>query len=371
VLRPCLADAGFHVVRADQIQASSVITKDIEDGIDKADLVVIEASEKNQNVYFEFGLAAAKGKELLVLAKDGAEVPFDTRQWRHLLYDHTKPDELRISFSAWVERTAAYQKHSPRASAIRLDRGDVFRDIVDATLYIDRSDESIDARILKDVRSGGLLPCSYSYSTDTGTENWLKLCRDPLYTVFHESMNTLTNNVNRILDTLKDSFIETSPDFVSLGPGNGQKDRIFLKGLVKRLIAHGHTPQLYYYPIDISPRMLSTAVRTVSGDEDLAGRVKIKVIEGNFEHIPAFRPIFDFRPEPNLFSFLGNTIGNVSNEISLLTRIKNAMQRGDVMMLEARLNTGNNELGGARRLSIPSEFLTSAKTRRVLRPKQD
>jgi hypothetical protein len=350
VFRPCLKDAGFDVVRADEVQASTVITKDIEDGIDKADLVVIEASERNQNVYFEFGLAAAKSKELIIIAQKGSDLPFDTRQWRHLLYDPTQPDELRNSFSAWIERTLAYQKFSHRASAARLDRGDVLEDIVDATLYIDASEQPVEDRIWRDVRSGGLLPCSYSYYTETGTETWLKLCQDPLYTVFHESMTTFTKNVNRILDALKNPFIGTSPDFISLGPGNGQKDRVLLKGLIKRLVEIGGTPELYYYPIDVSPRMLSTAVRTVSRDPDLARRLKIKVAEGNFEDIASFRPLFDFRPAPNLFSFLGNTLGNISHEITLLNRIKNAMQSGDFLMLEVRLKTGNIELGG------PDEF---------------
>lgn len=96
----------------------------------------------------------------------------------------------------------------------------------------------------------------------------------------------------------------------------------------------------------VSPRMLSTAVKTVSRDPDLAGCLKIKVADGNFENINAFRPIYDYRPAPNLLSFLGNTLGNVSNELNLLKRIKNAMQPDDIMLLEVRLATGNIELGG-------------------------
>jgi SAM-dependent methyltransferase len=346
VIYSCLTDAGFKVIRVDKIQKSSLINKDIEDGIDKADLVVIEVSEESPNVYFEFGIAIAKGKELLILAKKGSKIPFDTRQWRHLFYDINDLDELRKIFFNWMERTIAYRKHSPRSSAKLLSRGDVFPDIVDATLYIDTSDKTIDDRIWKDVRSGGLLPCFYSYYTDIGTENWLQLCQDPSYTIFRESVSALTENVEQILDTLGNSFVESSPDFVSLGPGNGQKDLVILKGLVKRLIESGNSPEIYYYPIDISPRMLSTAVRTVSRDPDLKDWLKIKVVEGNFEDIRAFCPIFDFRPEPNLFSFLGNTLGNISDEISFLNLIKNAMYPEDILLLEVRLRNDNIQPGG-------------------------
>lgn len=346
IWRPCLSDAGFKVVRVDEIQKSSDISDDIAREIANADLVVIEASESNQNVYFEFGLAASHSKELVILATKGTELPFDTRQWRHLFYDPEDIESLKASFRGWIERTAAYQRLSPQESITRLERGELLPDIVDATLYIATTNEPIDKRILKDINSVNLIPCSYSYYTDVGTDSWLDLCQDPLYKIFGNSLETLASNAERILSVMDKAFIDSSPDFVSLGPGNGQKDRILLRCLVERLVAAGLAPDLYYYPIDISPRMLSTAVKAVSGDQVLADQLKIKVAEGEFENLSAFKPIFDFRAAPNLFVFLGNTLGNVANEIELLLRIKNAMQPGDVLIIEVRLKSSSIELGG-------------------------
>lgn len=283
---------------------------------------------------------------MIILATTGSTLPFDTRQWRHLFYDSNDLRTFATHLTSWVHRTISYQHHNSRNKSTCLKRGDVFPDIVDATLYIDSSEEPIDDRIWRDVKSGSLIPCSYSYYTDIGTESWLKLCQDPLYKVYSDSVDMLTNNIDRILDALGPKFVESSPDFISLGPGNGHKDRVILRGLVRRLIDGGLAPELYYYPIDISPRMLTTAVRTVSSDADLSGRLRIKVAESDFENIAAFRPIYDYRAAPNLFSFLGNTLGNVSDEINLLQRIKHAMQPNDFMLLEVRLATGNINPGG-------------------------
>jgi len=346
VLRPILDENGFTVVRADQIAGSTIITNDIQRSIQKAELVVIEASEKNQNVYYEFGFADAHNKELLVLAQEGVDLPFDTRIIRHLTYKLAEQDDLKERFRTWVKNTRAFGLAAKRMTSTILNRGEVFQYLSDASLSINPSHVPFERRVLNKIRYGSILPCSYSYYTDDGTNQWLSLCRDPAYTVFGESVDDLQRNAGRIMQSLGDKFLETSPDFISLGPGDGQKDLVLLRALVRALRKQNTRTDLFYYPIDVSHPMIETAVREMTRDLELAQHLRIKAILGDFGDLVAYQPIFDFRLTSNLFSFLGNTLGNVPQEIDLLRRIKSAMHPGDKLLLEVRLNSGDTRLQG-------------------------
>lgn len=346
ILEPVLRDRGFEVIRADQIPASSDIFNDMIQSIATADLVVIDATESNQNIYFEFGFAAANNKELLIIAEGSLAIPFDTRQWRHLLYDASNLPKLHDEFIVWLEHTHAFLRHLPRVNASRLTRGEVFPGLFDASISSDYHRIPVDDRILGELRAGTMLSCAHSYYTEKGTGHWLALCDDPLYTTFHASIRLLNENGKSILDALGDDFLRTSPDVVSLGPGNGQKDRILLRSIVRRLMVMGVPCDAYYYPIDISHRMLTSAIRTIDRDPELQLRLKIKAVLGDFSRLSAFRPLYEFRAAPNLFSFLGNTLGNMPQEVSLLQSIKNAMLSGDILLLELRLKSSSTQLDG-------------------------
>lgn len=346
VLLPTLGGSGFSGVRADQIAGSSTITNDIHQSIQKADLVVIEASEKNQNVYYEFGFANAHNKELLVLAQRGVELPFDTRNIRHLTYNLAETDELKVRFRDWLHSTRAYNLAAKRTTSTILNRGDLFDHLSDASLAINPSQVPFESRVMDKIRTGSILPCSYSYYTDDGTNQWLNLCKDPAYRVFHESVQDLQENSGRIMETLDDKFLESSPDFISLGPGDGRKDLVLLRALVRTLRGKNLRTDLFYYPIDVSHPMLETAVRNITRDKWLSQYLRIKAVIGDFANLIAYQPVFDFRPSSNLFSFLGNTLGNVEQEIELLRRIRAAMDPGDKLLLEVRLKHGEVRLEG-------------------------
>ncbi len=127
-----------------------------------------------------------------------------------------------------------------------------------------------------------------------------------------------------------------APDFISLGPGNGKKDRIILKSL-KKAIQNFTNENIYYYPLDVSNKMLAQAIKTIRCEKDIEKGLLIKAVIGDFYDLPDFKELFDNRLNYNLFSFLGNTLGNVENERTLLNRIKKGMDEVDSLLLEVRL----------------------------------
>lgn len=86
LIRDAVGEAGFDVVRADDIRNQRNILADVVQAIGEADLIIADLSTANPNVYYELGLAHAFGKRVILLAQDIEEVPFDLRSYRVVTY---------------------------------------------------------------------------------------------------------------------------------------------------------------------------------------------------------------------------------------------------------------------------------------------
>jgi hypothetical protein len=69
------------------------ITDRIELLIKKAGLIICDVSKATPNVYFELGYAKAQNKNIIITAKKGTKLPFDTAHYEHILY--STPMELQ------------------------------------------------------------------------------------------------------------------------------------------------------------------------------------------------------------------------------------------------------------------------------------
>lgn len=217
-----------------------------------------------------------------------------------------------------------------------LERGEVFHHITDATLYLDQVIQRPGREIQSYVQKGQLIPPKYIYSFPHGADLWIQLCNAPLrYRYYADSIRFLEKNKERILSTLPQQFVESCPDYISLGCGNGRKDRI----LLEQLFHMSERPQsmAYYYPYDISVILLSEAIKHVCRSQCLWDRIKIKAIEADFESLPLFKPVYQYRSEPNIFALLGNTLGNLQNEADFLSQVRAAMLLDDILLVEVRL----------------------------------
>jgi hypothetical protein len=75
-------------VRADQISISRPVMEDVKTEIAEADLVVVDFTDKNPNVYYEAGLADAWKKDWIILAQSTDDLTFDVRHIRCILYSN-------------------------------------------------------------------------------------------------------------------------------------------------------------------------------------------------------------------------------------------------------------------------------------------
>jgi hypothetical protein len=85
-VRRATATCGLRCLRADDIWEESTIVQDIFNLIFRAQIVVVDFSEKNTNVMYETGIAHTLGKHVVPISQSLQDVPFDMRHHRVLQY---------------------------------------------------------------------------------------------------------------------------------------------------------------------------------------------------------------------------------------------------------------------------------------------
>lgn len=89
VIKTVAEEIGLEAYRVDDIYKPGIILQDIIRGIREAEVVVAEITPVNANVFYELGYAHALGKQTILLAEKGHELPFDIRSYRCIFYDNT------------------------------------------------------------------------------------------------------------------------------------------------------------------------------------------------------------------------------------------------------------------------------------------
>lgn len=106
--RTCKA-FGYECNRTDKSNITERIFSKIVQGIHASAFVIADVTHESVNVYYELGYAEALGKEVIVLAKDGTKLPFDTKDLPTLFWpDQTRLEsKLRTSIAKLTGRPAA------------------------------------------------------------------------------------------------------------------------------------------------------------------------------------------------------------------------------------------------------------------------
>jgi hypothetical protein len=216
----------------------------------------------------------------------------------------------------------------------RFSWGTLFDSFVDAALYM--HDEQLARNDIEGhIRLGTLIPSRYHYSSDSGADNWLRMCAEPTY---RHHINTTEfwadSRGQRFAAGILAEFGTTSFDFVSLGPGDGQKDA----EAINFWLTAG--ADVFYYPYDVSLHLAARAVKRVRERTQGAGNgsLHIKAVLADFRHFRTMREVFGHRDCPNLVALLGS-VGNLERELSFLRSLRETMRREDLAVIEVRLKS--------------------------------
>jgi len=95
-IQETVENAGLRCVRGDERTISRPIIDDIRADIATADLVIVDFTGKNPNVYYEAGLADAWRKKWIVIAQSTDDLAFDVRHVRTILYSNTMGADIKF-----------------------------------------------------------------------------------------------------------------------------------------------------------------------------------------------------------------------------------------------------------------------------------
>ena len=95
IIEDSLESFDFKVIRADDGNNPVSITNEIISFIQKSDLCIVDLTDKNPNVMYEFGRRQETGKPYILLAQKGTELPFDLAMIRTIFYDLNDPFNIK------------------------------------------------------------------------------------------------------------------------------------------------------------------------------------------------------------------------------------------------------------------------------------
>lgn len=90
VVKPVLENYGFVCTRADELTLSGVIMEQVQEEIEKSDLILCDLTYENPNVFYELGMAHLLRKNTIMISQTAANLPFDVQHWRIMPYEDTK-----------------------------------------------------------------------------------------------------------------------------------------------------------------------------------------------------------------------------------------------------------------------------------------
>src|SRR3954469_15216814 len=93
--------------RIDEKSTNEPITRRMLKAIEEAEYVVMDLTNPRPNVYYEAGYAQGMGKTPVYVARQGAEIPFDVRDYPVILYPNMR--ELKSSLAERLESIRAAQ----------------------------------------------------------------------------------------------------------------------------------------------------------------------------------------------------------------------------------------------------------------------
>lgn len=96
VMKEVVESYGIECERADEVFLSRPVMDDVKTRIAEADLVIVDFTGKNPNVYYEAGLADAFKKDWIVLAQTSEDMTFDVRHIRSVRYSNTMGADLKL-----------------------------------------------------------------------------------------------------------------------------------------------------------------------------------------------------------------------------------------------------------------------------------
>lgn len=95
-MQPAAEAEGYTIVRGDDNLDSGEIMEFVREQILGSDLIVVDTTDANPNVYYELGLADGAKRDVVLVARDDVQLPFDVHGRNHILYRNIQDLQNRL-----------------------------------------------------------------------------------------------------------------------------------------------------------------------------------------------------------------------------------------------------------------------------------
>ncbi len=85
-IQQATASVGLVCRRADNFWQNNAIIQDVVSLLDRSRIVVCDCTGRNANVFYEAGIAHTLGRDVILIAQSGQDVPFDLQHLRYIRY---------------------------------------------------------------------------------------------------------------------------------------------------------------------------------------------------------------------------------------------------------------------------------------------
>lgn len=209
--------------------------------------------------------------------------------------------------------------------------------VADAALFVGDHRHEYSKELTRRLKNKEIIPMKYLYRTEQASNHWLNICKKGSYHFYKNSLSLLRSKSKAIASAIVKCIGDNEIDLISLGSGNGEKDNILIREFTKGM---KNDEYIYYYPVDISDTLIEEAVKNSTGKGINKSRIKTRALLADFNQLLELQKVYEERPANNVFSVLGNTIGN-SDEADLISSIADSMLTGDVVMIEINVGEGD------------------------------
>lgn len=172
---------------------------------------------------------------------------------------------------------------------------------------------------------GGTIEQTYLYLDSKSAASWFAIANQPNYSATRDSVY-LHEAAAKIREYVGDAGLEV----LGLGCGDGKKE----VRLVHLLMAGMPPGRICLYLLDISQPLLGHAFKNAV--ETLSAGASIFAIQGNFHHLPFYTQLLHSpgrAQRRRLICMLGNTFGNLENEVLFVRNNLVGQQEGDLLLL--------------------------------------
>lgn len=110
-IKAVTSELGLTVSRADDFFSADSIIGDVWNAINASRIIIADCTGRNQNVFYEMGVAHTLGKPVILIAQTMDDVPFDVTHLRTIVYDF-KPEGMQ-QFEVALRSTLEHELARP------------------------------------------------------------------------------------------------------------------------------------------------------------------------------------------------------------------------------------------------------------------